>query len=61
MPNISLKNIQEISIMMTIEEFKQKFDKNSMNYINFFPDLLEDIGVKFIRENGLVKFENSYK
>jgi hypothetical protein len=58
---ISRENIKEISKRMSIEEFKQKFDKNSINYINFFPDLLEDIGVKFIRENGLVKFENSYK
>jgi hypothetical protein len=61
MPNISLKNIQEISIMMTIEEFKQKFDKNSMNYINFFPDIFEDAGRKFASENNLIKSDNSYK
>jgi hypothetical protein len=38
---------------MTIEEFKQKFEKNSMNYI--------DAGSKFTSENNLIKSENSYK
>lgn len=47
--------------MMTIEEFKQKFDKNSMNYINFFPDIFEDAGRKFASENNLIKSDNSYK
>jgi hypothetical protein len=46
---------------MTIKEFKQKFEKNSINYINFFPDIFEDAGRKFTSENNLVKSENSYK
>jgi hypothetical protein len=61
MPSISLKKIQEISKKMTIEEFKQKFEKNSMNYINFFPDIFEDAGRKFASENNLIKSDNSYK
>jgi predicted nucleic acid-binding protein len=59
--NISRQNIKEISKKLTIEEFKQKFDKNSMNYINFFPDIFEDAGRKFTSENNLIKSENSYK
>jgi hypothetical protein len=57
---ITRQNIKEISKKITIEEFKKNFDKNSINYINFFPNILEDIGVKFIKQNGLEKFENSY-
>ena len=59
--SISHQNIKEISIMITIEEFKQKFKKNSMNYINFFPDIFEDAGRNFASENNLIKSENSYK
>jgi hypothetical protein len=59
--NFSRDNIKEISKKITIEEFKIFFDKNSINYINFFPNIFEDIGVKFIKQNGLEKFENSYK
>jgi hypothetical protein len=51
--SISRQNIQEISKKLTIEEFKQKFEKNSMNYINFFPDIFEDVGRKFASENKL--------
>lgn len=58
---ITRQNIKEISKKITIEEFKKNFDKNSINYINFFPNIFEDIGVKFIKQNGLEKFENSYK
>ena len=61
MSSISQKNIPEISKKITIEEFKQKFEKNSMNYINFFPDIFEDAGRKFASENNLIKSENSYK
>jgi hypothetical protein len=60
-PKISRENIKEISKKMSIEEFKEKFDKNSINYINFFPNILEDIGVQFIKKHGLEKSENSYK
>ena len=59
--SISQKNIQEISKKMTIEEFKKKFENNSMNYINFFPDIFVDAGRKFTSENNLVKSKNSYK
>ena len=59
--SISQKNIQEISKKMTIKEFNAEFEKNSMNYINFFPDIFEDAGRKFASENNLVKSENSYK
>jgi len=58
---ITRQNIHEISKKITIEEFKQKFDKNSMNYINFFPDIFADAGRKFSSENNLIKSENSYK
>ena len=58
---ISHQTIKQISIMITIKEFKQKFEKNSMNYINFFPDIFEDAGRKFASENNLIKSENSYK
>jgi len=60
-PKISRENIKEISKKMSIKECKEKFDKNSINYINFFPNILEDIGVQFIKKHGLEKFENSYK
>ena len=60
-PNISRQNIKEISRLMTIEEFNAEFEKNSMNYINFFPDIFEDAGRKFTSENNLIKSENSYK
>ena len=59
--SISRQNIKEISKKMTIEGFKQKFEKNSMNYINFFPNIFEDAGRKFASENNLIKSENSYK
>jgi hypothetical protein len=59
--NFSKENIKEICKKITIEEFKKIFDKNSMNYINFFPDIFVDAGRKFTNENNLVKFENSYK
>jgi hypothetical protein len=59
--SITRQNIKEISKKMIIKEFKQKFEKNSMNYINFFPDIFEDAGRKFTSENNLVKSENSYK
>jgi hypothetical protein len=60
-PNISRQNIKEISRLMTIKEFNAEFEKNSMNYINFFPDIFEDAGRKFASENNLIKSENSYK
>ena len=60
-PNISQQNIKEISRLMTIKEFNAEFEKNSMNYINFFPDIFEDAGRKFASENNLIKSENSYK
>jgi hypothetical protein len=59
--SITRQNIKEISKKLTIEEFKQKCEKNSMNYINFFPDIFEDAGRKFTSENNLIKSENSYK
>jgi len=59
--NISRENIKKISNRMTIEEFNKEFDKNSMNYINFFPDIFVDIGRKFCSENSLIKSGNSYK
>ena len=59
--SISRQNIKKMCKIMSIEEFKQKFEKNSMNYINFFPNIFEDIGRKFASENNLVKSENSYK
>ena len=46
---------------MTIEEFNEEFENNSINYINFFPDIFVDAGRKFSGENNLVKSENSYK
>ena len=46
---------------MTIEEFNEEFENNSINYINFFPDIFVDAGRKFSCENNLVKSENSYK
>ena len=58
---ITRQNIKEISKQMTIEEFKIYSGKNSINYINFFPNIFEDAGRKFSNENNLVKFENSYK
>jgi len=58
---ITRQNIKEISIQMTIEEFKIYTGKNSINYINFFPDIFVDAGRNFSRENNLVKSENSYK
>ena len=58
---ISHQTIKEISRLMTIKEFNAEFEKNSMNYINFFPDIFEDAGRKFASENNLVKSENSYK
>jgi len=57
---ISRQNIKQISKRMTIEEFKIIFEKNSMNYINFFPDIFEDSGRKFALENNLIKRQNSY-
>ena len=39
----------------TIELFEE------INYINFFPDILEDIGIQFIKKHGLEKSKNSYK
>ena len=59
--SISRQNIKKMCKIMSIEEFKQKFEKNSMNYIKFFPNIFEDIGRKFASENNLVKSENSYK
>jgi hypothetical protein len=59
--SISRKNIKEISKKLTIEEFRIYSEKNSMNYINFFPDIFVDVGRKFASENNLVKSENSYK
>jgi hypothetical protein len=50
-----------MSKLMSIDEFKLYTEKNSMNYINFFPDIFEDAGRKFTRENNLIKSENSYK
>lgn len=58
---IDRKNIKEISKKIMIEEFKKEFNENSINYINFFPNIFEDVGRKFIKQNGLEKFENSYK
>jgi hypothetical protein len=58
---ITRQNIHEISKKMTIEEFNVEFEKNSMNYINFFPDIFVDAGRKFTRENNLIKSGNSYK
>jgi len=58
--SITRQNIHEISKKITIKEFKQKFEKNSMNYINFFPDIFEDSGRKFALENNLIKRQNSY-
>jgi len=60
-PNISRQNIKEISKRMTIGEFNAEFDKNSMNFINFFPDIFVDAGRKFCSENNLIKSDNSYK
>ena len=61
LPNIYRQNIKEISRLMTIKEFNAEFEKNSMNYINFFPDIFQDAGRKFTSENNLIKSENSYK
>jgi hypothetical protein len=58
---IILQNIKEISFQMTIEEFKIYTGKNSINYINFFPDIFVDAGRNFASENNLVKSKNSYK
>ena len=60
-PNISRQNIKEISRLMTIKEFNAELEKNSMNYINFFPDIFVDSGRRFCSENNLIKSENSYK
>jgi len=60
-PNISRQNIKKISKRITIEQFNEEFDKNSMNYINFFPDIFVDAGRKFSSENSLIKSGNSYK
>lgn len=60
-PNISQQNIKEISRLMTIKEFNAEFENNSMNYINFFPDIFVDAGRKFSSENNLIKSENTYK
>jgi hypothetical protein len=57
----SVQSIKNMSKVMSIEEFKLYAEKNSMNYINFFPDIFEDAGRKFTRENNLIKSENSYK
>jgi hypothetical protein len=59
--NHSVQSIKNMSKLMSIEEFKLYAEKNSMNYINFFPDIFEDAGRKFTRENNLIKSENSYK
>lgn len=59
--NITRENLKEITNQITIEEFKKKFDKNSINYINFYPDIFIDAGRKFTSDNNLVKSENSYK
>lgn len=59
--NISRQNIIKISKKMTIEEFNTEFEKNSMNYINFFPDIFVDAGRKFTSKNNLIKSGNNYK
>ena len=59
--SITRQNIHEVSKKMTIEEFNEEFENNSINYINFFPDIFVDAGRKFSGENNLVKSENSYK
>jgi hypothetical protein len=59
--SITRQNIHEISKKMTIVEFNIEFENNSMNYINFFPDIFVDAGRKFSGENNLIKSDNSYK
>ena len=59
--NILCKNIQKNSKIISIEEFKNQFNQNSLNYINFFPNIFEDAGRKFANENNLIKSANSYK
>jgi hypothetical protein len=59
--SITRQNIHEISKKMTIGEFNMEFENNSMNYINFFPDIFVDAGRKFSGENNLIKSDNSYK
>ena len=58
--DISRQNIKKMCKLMTISSFKNQFNKNSLNYINFFPNIFEDAGRKFALENNLVKGENSY-
>ena len=58
---ISRKNIRQMCKIMSIEEFRIYTGGNSLNYINFFPNIFEDVGRKFASENNLVKSENSYK
>jgi len=58
---ISWQNIRQMCKNMSIEEFRIYSGKNSLNYINFFPNIFEDVGRKFASENNLIKSENSYK
>jgi hypothetical protein len=57
---ISQKNIRQMCKIMPIESLKIKFNENSLNYINFVPNIFEDSGRKFASENNLIKSENSY-
>lgn len=58
---ISWQNIRQMCKNMSIEEFRIYSGENSLNYINFFPNIFEDVGRKFASENNLIKSENSYK
>lgn len=56
----NFNKLRSLCCKKRIEEIKSGSRDSSINYFNFVPNIFEDIGRKFNRENNLVKNNNTY-